>query len=149
MRIRLLSLLIVVLVLVPAGSAFAKTNTETATSGDVTAALTYDYKTTRYGGYSFTHMHVQITRAGVVMVDSDIGKECSYCTPWPASMGSKDANSVTVRDLNGDDEPEVLIDLYSGGANCCWYTNSYRFDPDQNKYLFKLLRPGLSFPYVL
>ena len=32
------------------------------------------------------------------------------------------ARPVTVRDLDGDGEPEVLVDLYSGGAHCCTYT---------------------------
>jgi hypothetical protein len=43
----------------------------------------------------------------------------------------------------------VLVDLYSGGANCCWYSISYRFDETLNKYISKVLRPGLSFPYTL
>jgi hypothetical protein len=135
--------------LASAGPALALSKTETDTQGDVTASLSYDYKKTRFGTYDFSNARVTITRAGVTLVDQVLGKECRYCTPWPASMASPGVSSVNVVDLDGDDEPEVLVDLYSGGANCCWYTNSYRFDPDQNKYIFKLLRPGLSFPYVL
>ena len=56
---------------------------------------------------------------------------------------------MTVRDLDADDEPEVLFDLYTGGANCCYYSESFRFDATQNKYIEKVLRPGLSFPYTL
>ncbi|MGH9367974.1 MAG: hypothetical protein ACRD3M_09915 [Thermoanaerobaculia bacterium] len=32
---------------------------------------------------------------------------------------------LAVRDLDGDGEPEVLLDLYSGGAHCCWSTWIY------------------------
>ena len=35
---------------------------------------------------------------------------------------------LTVRDLDGDGEPEVLVDLYTGGAHCCFYTVILRFD---------------------
>ena len=31
----------------------------------------------------------------------------------------------------------------------CWYTDSYRYDEKLNRYVKKLLRPGLSFPYTL
>ena len=38
------------------------------------------------------------------------------------------ARPVTVRDLDGDGEPEVLIDLFTGGAHCCFYTVILRYD---------------------
>jgi hypothetical protein len=136
-------------VLVIAAPAAAATKTETGSSGQVAASLTYDYKKTRYGTYDFSNARVSVTRAGVQLVDDKLGKECSYCTPWPASGVQKGVSSVTVRDLDADGEPEVLIDLFSGGANCCWYTESYRYDEAANKYVKKLLRPGLSFPYTL
>jgi hypothetical protein len=148
MRTRTL-LVVVLALLVTAAPASAKIKTETDTSGEVTASLTYNYKQSRYGTYDFTSAHVTIVRAGQTLLDQDLGKECRYCTPWPASMAQSGVSSVNVVDLDADGEPEVLIDLYSGGANCCWYTNSYRFDANQNKYIFKLLRPGLSFPYTL
>src|SRR3954451_927925 len=132
-----------------ASPAFGATKTETDTDGQVTATYTYTYKKSHLGFYDYSGAHVTITRAGVKLVDEELGKECSYCTPWPASGGQKGLSSVNVADLDADGEPEVLVDLYSGGANCCWYSESYRFDADQNKYVKKLLRPGLSFPYTL
>jgi hypothetical protein len=140
---------VLAVLLIVAAPASAKTKTESDTSGDVTASLTYNYKQSRYGTYDFTSAHVTIVRAGQTLVDQDLGKECAYCTPWPASGAQNGVSSVNVVDLDADGEPEVLVDLYSGGANCCWYTNSYRYDPNLDKYVFKLLRPGLSFPYTL
>ena len=32
-----------------------------------------------------------------------------------------------MRDLDGDSEPEVLLDLYSGGAHCCFSSAIYRY----------------------
>jgi len=35
--------------------------------------------------------------------------------------------SVFVTDVDGDGEPEVVLDLYWGGAHCCWYSQVYRY----------------------
>jgi hypothetical protein len=141
--------LALVLALLPAASAAAATRSEADSSGQVTAALTYDYKQSRSGVSDFSNMHVTVDRAGARLVDATLGKECNFCTPWPASGAQRGLSSVTVRDLDADGEPEVLVDLYTGGANCCWYTQSYRYDAAQNTYIGKVLRPGLSFPYTL
>ena len=129
--------------------ALAATKTETDTSGQVTASLKYDYKKTQYGTYDFSGLHVTVTRAGAMLVDQDVADVCDACEGWPASGAQKSLSSVNVVDLDDDGEPEVLVDLYSGGANCCWYTISYRYTADSNKYIAKVLRPGLSFPYTL
>ena len=130
--------------LVAASPAAATTKTETSTSGQVTATLTYDYKKTSFGTFDFSNLHVTIDRAGVRLVDAGVPDN-----PWPASGAQKGLSSVTVRDLDADGEPEVLLDLFTGGANCCWYSQSWRFDEGQNKYVEKDLKPGLSFPYTL
>jgi hypothetical protein len=148
MRIWTLGLALIGL-LVGASPAAAATKTESATSGQVSASLTYDYTRDSSGVTSFSNVHVAITRAGVQLVDDTLGKECDFCSPWPASFGQKGVSSVHVRDLDKDGEPEVLIDLFTGGANCCWYSESYRFDAAGNRYVRKTLRPGLSFPYTL
>jgi hypothetical protein len=149
MRLRSAAVAVLVL-LVVAAPASAATKTETAKSGETTAVFTYDYKQTRFGTYDFSNLHVTIDRAGVRLVDEPVEvTSCEGCSAWPADQGSKGATSVTVRDLDADEEPEVLIDLYSGGANCCWYSVSWRFDENQNKYIKRLLKPGLSFPYTL
>jgi hypothetical protein len=142
MRTRTLLLGLSVL-LVAAAPASAATRTETSTAGQTTATFSYEYKKTRFG-YDFSKLHVTIDRAGARLVDEAIADQT-----WPADHGSTATKSVTVRDLDADGEPEVLVDLYTGGANCCWYSLSWRFDEDQGKYIRKQLRPGLSFPYTL
>ena len=137
--------LVVLLVVVAAAPASAATKTETGSSGQVTAALTYNYSKTVNGVYEFSRLHVTIERAGARLVDQDLGENAG----WPASGAQRGESSVTVRDLDGDGEPEVLVDLYSGGANCCWYSDSFRFDAAQNGYSARTLRPMTSFPYTL
>src|SRR3954452_7805745 len=100
----LLLTLIALLAIAPAAS--AATRTETSTSRQVTATFTYDYKKTRFGTYDFSKLHVTVDRAGVRLVDEGIGDQA-----WPADQGSNAVRSVTVRDLDADEEPEVLVDL--------------------------------------
>jgi len=134
--------------LIAAGPASALSKTETATVGQVTAEFSYTYKKTRFGTYDFSNLHLQITRAGTVLVNQAVGEEaCEGCVAWPAGQAQTD--SLIVRDLDADDEAEVLVNLYTGGANCCFYTESFRFDAVQNKYIQKELKPGLSFPFDL
>src|SRR3954453_6118198 len=107
MPIRALALALAAL-LIGAAPAAAKSKTETATRGQVTAALSYDYKQTRYGTSDFTNMTVAICRARVQLTEKTLGPECSYCTPWPAGGGSDKTPSIFVRALDADGEPEVL-----------------------------------------
>jgi hypothetical protein len=146
----LLTALVLALPLAAASPAYALHKDETATVGQVTATLSYDYKKTKYGLYDFSNLKVTIDRAGQRLVDTVIGTDCSKeCPPWAAEAGAIGGKSVNVVDLDADGEPEVLVELYTGGANCCFYTESWRYDANQNAYVQKTLRPGLSFPYVL
>jgi hypothetical protein len=42
--------------------------------------------------------------------------------------------SVLVVDLNRDGEQEVVVDLYSGGAHCCYYSLIYGYSPMVSGY---------------
>ena len=42
---------------------------------------------------------------------------------------------LVVRDLDGDGEPEVMVELDSGGAHCCAWTRVYRYDAAQGSYV--------------
>jgi hypothetical protein len=109
------------LVLAPAA---AHATTETASLGATNATFTYE----KTGDLTYTGMQVTITRGGVVAysgVASAPGCENPYC--WPAG-GVEATSSLKVADLDGDGEPEVLVDLYTGGAHCCVITEILRFD---------------------
>ena len=96
-----------------AAAAPAAAEQQTATEGQVTATFSFA------GGYpdGFTGLELAIARAGATAYDQPVSaKACEepYCAP-----GGGNRKSIHVRDLEGDGEPEVLLDLYTGGAHCC------------------------------
>jgi hypothetical protein len=110
-------------VLAAALPATASAATETATSGPVTATFTYDHNASE-GTYSSLHLTIRRLDATVLdqaVASPDCGDGC-----WPGS-GASDRKSVTVRDLDKDGEPEVILDLFTGGAHCCVVTQVFRY----------------------
>ena len=80
-----------------------------------------------YRDLEFSDMWLQIFRGGQLAWESEPWvSACGDSTCWPG--GGRDRDSVRVRDLDGDGEPEVLVDLYSGGAHCCFFARIYSFD---------------------
>jgi hypothetical protein len=102
----------------------AKLKTETATSGAVKATLTYDVGP---GLFNVSGTHLQIVRAGATALDTDVPEPCNGCGIVPAGAGGGTAKSLQAADLDGDGEPEVLLDIYTGGAHCCVDTWIYRY----------------------
>jgi len=78
------------------------------------------------------NFRIQITRDGTPLLDAP----ASPYGESPAGFG--DRSSVFVRDLDGDREPEVLLDLYSGGAHCCFSSRIYRYDAAEARYRVSL-----------
>ena len=98
-----------------AAQAAGTPKTETASSGPVGAMFTY----TDAGEGKWTGLRIQVTRDGAVAFDgapTADGCEQPYCAPGDPFTAN---GSLHVTDLDGDGEPEVLVDLYTGGAHCC------------------------------
>lgn len=45
-----------------------------------------------------------------------------------------DSNAFKVMDLDGDSEPEVIVNTYTGGAHCCTLSSIYRYEAAKNTY---------------
>lgn len=106
-------LAVALLLVVPAAAA---ADSQRAGSGDVSAEITWVAATDD----TFAHgLRVTITRRGEQLVDDHVGDA-------PA-IYPRHRKAVRVVDLDGDREPEVLVDAYSGGAHCCERTRVYRF----------------------
>lgn len=105
-------------------AAQARDVTQTAKSGDVSAALTYHVARDVY-----SNVRLQITRAGTVFVKGRLAEvSCGRnCASWAPGLFAV-PGPLVVRDLDGDGEPEVIVDFYTGGAHCCVVTAFFRWD---------------------
>jgi hypothetical protein len=106
---------------------------ERAQTGTVQAVFSYSWDPATF---RFSRQHIAISRGGTTRFSANVRKP-------PVSSGTANAQpagffshkrSVSLSDLDGDGEPEVLLDLYWGGAHCCWYTQVYRWDAATEHY---------------
>jgi hypothetical protein len=107
----------------------ALATTQTAQGGDVTATFTFTGRSPQIHG-----QHLRIARAGAVVYDQPVVSSfCgSTCDPFALSRGKL---SVAVVDLEPGGEPDVVLDLYTGGAHCCVVVQVFSFDPGSNTYV--------------
>ena len=95
----------------------------------MTATLTY----TPLGGEQFKNVRLTVARNGSQMLDQDLGTLCDLCAgAGPLAGGA----AVRVTNLDGaaNPEPEVVVDLWTGGVNCCGVTVFYRLTDDGTAY---------------
>jgi hypothetical protein len=114
-------------------AATPRPHVEQAQTGQVKAVFSYSWDPAKF---RFSRQHVAITRDGATRFSA-------YLRKPPVSSGTANAQpagffshkrSVSLTDLDGDGEPEVVLDLYWGGAHCCWYTQIYRYDAETQHY---------------
>ena len=97
----------------------------THSSGQVSATLQWD----RSDDDGIADARLFVVRAGV-RYDLTIADIClAGCIVVPdADIRDGSASAVKVADLDGDGEPEVLVDVFSGGAHCCLTTRLLTFN---------------------
>ncbi len=111
--------------------------TKTAQSGAVKAELSYQKENTDFN--QFKNIQLKITRAGKTLVDQPLPESegnwpmVALETDWGKEKAAK---TFQVRDFDGNQEPEILIDLFTGGAHCCSYSLIYRYNPTIQKYSY-------------
>lgn len=134
-RLRVLAGALAALAVPAAAAAQAPTGprTETASSGSVSATLTYVVE-------SFSQaadVRLSVTRAGApAAAAGDLSRMCRGCAgaiPVGGLEGSEQP-SIRFADLAGDGEPEILVDLYTGGAHCCTLMALFGWDPARSRY---------------
>ena len=122
-------------VLLTAQTAIAAT--KTAQSGAVKAELSYEKENTGFN--QFKNIHIKIAREGKTLVDQPLPESegnwpvAALETDWGKENASK---AFQVRDFDANQEPEVLVDLFTGGAHCCSYSLIYRYNPTTQKYSY-------------
>jgi hypothetical protein len=137
---------VVALALCPPAAGAQERTVESASSGAVTAELSYIKRGRGRGEFRFDEFRdfrVRILRGGVVLYDKAVGEPCEeFCTPAESALTGK---QIGLRDLNGDGEPEAIVDLFTGGTSCCVMVFAYGFDAAANVYRRARLNTGGGF----
>jgi hypothetical protein len=116
--------------LAPAGAHAAAAGSVTHTAGAVSATVAWD-ATSDPGDLGVANPQLWVVRAGTRydLTIADICREGCVLVP-DAQPGDSvlHPSAVKVLDLDGDGEPEVLVDVFSGGAHCCLTLRVLRWD---------------------
>lgn len=116
----------------PAADAEVKAGAVTKSAGTVTATLSW-----KAGEFAVTAPRLSITRGGVLVSDLDVADVCKGCLLIADDVDAVSGATYSimhVADLDGDGEPEVMFDTFSGGAHCCTVQRIYAYRPATNSY---------------
>lgn len=94
---------------------------ETAKSGNVRAVLSYDKGEDIF---DVSNVKLEILHSGERVYTKKFKPICKGCSMAPLGVGRR-GTPLRVRDIDGDKPPEVLVDLYTGGAHCCTYSTAF------------------------
>ncbi|MDQ6835431.1 MAG: hypothetical protein M3016_04515 [Actinomycetota bacterium] len=122
--------------------AVIKTTTQSASSGDVTATFSY-----RGSGLGVSHARLGITRAGQVVYDRPVSSPVCHTMCGPGAFPAP-AKSVRVVRLAPGGDRNVVLELYSEGANCCFIDQVLSYAPAAHTYV-KTERNFASYGAVL
>ena len=107
------------------GATAGPTPSEIARAGLVTAGAFYSEGS--------RNVRLKVARDGVTVLNVVFRRICRFCSVEPAGYGRR--ASIRVRDLDADTDPEVVVDLYTGGAHCCFYSRIFAWDSAAGAYL--------------
>jgi hypothetical protein len=100
----------------------------TRAAGPTTATVSFQ-RTERFSGVDyFTDLHIRLARNGQELFREAVPRLRGYAA-------FSDSNALTVRDLDGDNEPEVMLLLNWNGAHCCSWSRIYRYNRTRNTYV--------------
>jgi hypothetical protein len=132
------------LVFVTTAAGAPRPHVERAHVGAVEAVFSYSYDA---AAFRFSRQRLTITRDGVKSFTAKLRKPPAGGFNAQPSGYFAGNRSVFVTDVDGGGEPEVVLDLYWGGAHCCWYSQVYRYVPATKHYTALVLLWG-NFGYV-
>ncbi|MFN2466653.1 MAG: proprotein convertase P-domain-containing protein [Gaiellaceae bacterium] len=82
---------------------------------------------------SFERLRLRIRRAGATLLAAPLAAiNCVSCPSEGLLLTGE--RPLAIRDLDADGEPEVLLDLYTGGAHCCEYSLIFRYRSGRRAY---------------
>jgi hypothetical protein len=105
------------------GSALADdAGSVTASGGPVQATLSWEK-----AELGVKNPRLVVVRAGATLYDGSPVGDPDTCSIGCVFAGSGTDAPLKVLDLDGDGEPEVLVDAFTGGAHCCVLTEILHF----------------------
>ena len=110
----------------PIASADTAAGSVTKSAGIVSATLSW-----QAGAFAVSKPRLRVSRAGTVVTDVSVADACRECV---LVEDSGEYTILHVADLDADGEPEILFDVYSGGAHCCTTTRFYTYRAPTNSY---------------
>ena len=111
------ALLIAALISAAEASAAPPRKSKSARLGDVRATVNYRQP----NSFSARDVRLRVVGGGAVVYDRPV-------------RGTELPTGLRIRDLDADGLPEVLLDLYSGGAHCCASTLFVGYDAASGAY---------------
>ena len=104
----------------PAAAAPPGAHRETSRTG--TWRATFSYVKKNAGGLpSYTNLRLTVSNGTRQVYDAPVVSRLAS-TGQLEPGGFDGTSSVSFRDLDGDGTPELLLNLYTGGAHCCFLT---------------------------
>ncbi|MCX7593557.1 MAG: hypothetical protein N2235_07325 [Fischerella sp.] len=99
-------------------------------SGNVRAEISYEQPQE----YQYKNVQIKIVREGQTILTQKLPQDSEYDRPIGALLDKSDRDKLPVLDVDGDKEPEVIADFFTGGAHCCTYSLIYHYDPKAKQY---------------
>ena len=117
------------LLLAAPAAADAAPHTVSASEGSVTARLSWS-SAAEEGSGPARGLRLTIERAGAKAYEAPV--KSAHCAP--CGLERFGGGPLLVRDLEGAGRPNVLVELYTGGAHCCTILQIYSYDPGTMTY---------------
>jgi hypothetical protein len=128
-RTLLFILATVVALLTLSSVAWAQSTSQTASAGGVTATFSYSGS-----GITVSNPQLRIVRDGQTSYDQPVSSsQCgNQCGP-----GAFEAHQSSVRviRLQAGGQPDVILELFSGGANCCFLDQVFSYSAATQTYV--------------
>jgi hypothetical protein len=126
---------------VPAVARADDAGSVTASGGPVQATLSWEK-----AELGVKNPRLVVVRAGATLYDGSPVGDPDTCSVGCVFAGTGADAPLKVLDLDGDGEPEVLVDAFTGGAHCCVLSEVFRFtgsayarlETDWGSYGYKL-----------
>jgi hypothetical protein len=97
-------------------------------SGGVSATFSYRHDAKNVVA-PFSDLQLTIVRNGKPLYRAAVANKACGTLCWPNLP-----DSLRVADVDADGQPDVLLNLYTGGAHCCNVTDLFRYDAAHDDY---------------